>query len=254
MAGNWIKMNKSLPRDPRVVRISSALRADRLRTVGGLLSAWCVADEQTEDGRLDGYTPELLDELVGFHGLARAMETVGWLVIGEGFLEFPRFSENNGQSSKRRIQDAERKMSARKADKCPKNVPLKSGPDKIRGREDIKNTPPEFCPCSIEQAISQAPVCRMTPEQATHWWNVRNASGWTKGSTGGGTPRRITSWQSDMATSAAWVAESMAKAQGAARVGRGRIVPDIGGRKPSSIANWDDVKPLAAADLEEIEF
>jgi hypothetical protein len=73
MAGDWIKMNKSLPRDPRVVRISSALKADRLRTIGGLLSAWCLADEQTEDGMLDGYTPELFDEIVGFVGLAKAM-------------------------------------------------------------------------------------------------------------------------------------------------------------------------------------
>jgi hypothetical protein len=57
-----------------------------------------------------------------------------------------------------------------------------------------------------------------------------------------------------MATSAAWVAESMAKAQGAAKLARGRIVPDIGGRKPASIANWDDARPLNPADLEEIEF
>ena len=138
MAGDWIKMNKSLLRDPRVVRISSALKADRLRTIGGLLSAWCLADEQTEDGRLDAYTPELLDELVGLSGLSRAMESVGWLVIHEECIEFPRFSEHNGQSAKRRAQDAARKMSARKADKCPHDKRTKKGPEKRREekRED----------------------------------------------------------------------------------------------------------------------
>ena len=132
MAGDWIKCNKSLFRDPRVVRISSALKADRLRTVGGLLSAWCLFDEQTADGKLDGYTPDVLDELVSFPGLAAAMADAGWLTIGEGFLAVPRFDEHNGQSAKRRAQDSTRKMSARKADKCPQAKPTKCGPEKRR--------------------------------------------------------------------------------------------------------------------------
>lgn len=132
-------MNKSLPRDPRVVRISSALKADRLRTCGGLLSAWCIADEQTEDGKLDGYTPDLLDELIGFPGLALAMQSVGWLEVGDGFLVIPRFEEHNGQSAKRRAQDSARKMSAREADICPQPEPTICGPEKRR-EEKIKKS------------------------------------------------------------------------------------------------------------------
>lgn len=52
----------------------------------------------------------------------------------------------------------------------------------------------------------------MTPEQAEHWWHTRNASGWTKGTQGGGAGRKITSWQSDMSASVSWVSESLAKA------------------------------------------
>ena len=136
MAGDWIKMQKSLPRDPRVVRISSALKADRLRTVGGLFSAWCLFDEQTEDGKLDGYTPEILDDLIGMPGLAMAMHSVGWLEIDGGALRVPRFDEHNGQSAKRRSQENVRKMSARKADKCPQEktpcVPEMSALEKRR--------------------------------------------------------------------------------------------------------------------------
>lgn len=119
MASHWIKMNKSLPRDPRVVRIACASSSDRLRTVGGLFSAWCIFDEQTQDGKLEGYTPELLDELVGMPGLARGMEQVGWLTIGDGYLSVPRFEEHNGQSAKRRAKECDRKASARKADNNP---------------------------------------------------------------------------------------------------------------------------------------
>lgn len=127
MAGDWIKMRRSLLTDPRVVRISSALDADRFRTIGGLFSAWCLFDEQTSDGRLAGYTPEVFDEIVGIRGICRAMASVGWLEIGADFLQATAFSEHNGQSAKRRAQEAGRKMSARNADK---------NADKMRPREE----------------------------------------------------------------------------------------------------------------------
>lgn len=210
MAGDWIKMQKSLPRDPRVVRISSALKADRLRIVGGLLSAWCLFDEQTEDGMLPGYTPELMDEIVGFPGLALAMSSVNWLEIGDGFLAVPRFDEHNGQSAKRRAQDSLRKTSSRKADKCPHEKRTKSGPEKRR--EEIKEREIGAVGlCTLDQAKSYAGMVKLTESEAEHWWNTRNASGWTKGGAGGAQRTKITSWQSDMASSASWAKEGASK-------------------------------------------
>jgi hypothetical protein len=116
MAGDWIKVRKSLPNDPRIVRIAGALKADRFRTLGGVLSAWCLFDEHTDCGRLEGYTPELLDEVIGFPGLANAMAKADWLEIGDGFLVAPRFEKHNGKTAKRRCQETERKRSARNAD------------------------------------------------------------------------------------------------------------------------------------------
>ena len=127
MAGDWIKMRRSLLTDPRVVRISSALNADRFRTIGGLFSAWCLFDEQTPDGHLAGYTPEVFDQIVGINGLAVAMAAVGWLEIGPDYLQATAFCEHNGQSAKRRAQESVRKMSARDADKST---------DKKRPREE----------------------------------------------------------------------------------------------------------------------
>lgn len=149
MAGDWLKIRKSLPRDPRVIRIASALQTDRLRTVGGLFSVWCLFDEQTDDGKLAAYTPDLLDELVAFPGLAHAMESVGWLEIGDGFLQIPRFEEHNGASAKRRAQDTDRKaarrsgknLSASQADNCPHPNRTECGPEKRR-----EDPPPLFPP------------------------------------------------------------------------------------------------------------
>ncbi len=116
MAADWIKMRRSLLTDPRVVRISSALNADRLRTIGGLFAAWCLFDEHTTDGRLEGYSAEVFDEIVGCQGLAAAMQSVGWMRIHDNSLEAVGFSEHNGQTAKRRAQESVRKMSARNAD------------------------------------------------------------------------------------------------------------------------------------------
>ncbi|WP_217316360.1 hypothetical protein [Rhodanobacter sp. B04] len=119
MAGDWIKMRSDLFTHPKVVRISSALKADMLRTVGGLMSAWCLFDAHSSDGKLDGYTLEALDELLRWTGFAAAMVAVGWLhsVVDEtgSSLVLPEFDTHNGQSAKRRAQESDRKRNVRKA-------------------------------------------------------------------------------------------------------------------------------------------
>ena len=141
MAGDWIKVRKCVLTHPRLVRIMSALDADKFRTLGGLVSAWCLLDEHSVDGKLEGYTPESFDEMVGFPGIARAMEGAGWLAIYKGGLQAPDFEKHNGSTAKRRAQETVRKMSARNADKCPQVMRTKSGPEKRR-EEKRTNTPP----------------------------------------------------------------------------------------------------------------
>lgn len=115
MAGDWIKMRADLFTHPKVVRIASALKADTLRTVGGLMSVWCLFDAHSEDGHLDGYSPEVLDAHLRWDGFASAMMAVGWLEHDpENGLNLPRFDAHNGQSSKRRAMDTERKREVRK--------------------------------------------------------------------------------------------------------------------------------------------
>lgn len=134
MAGDWIKVRKSLPTDGRVVRISSALDADRLRTVGGLIAAWCLFDEHTEDGMLDGYTPKVFDEIIGFPGLCHAMASVGWVIIHPEAIEAVNFTEHNGASARRRAQESARKNDEREAAKRPQNVRKTSASDADKKR------------------------------------------------------------------------------------------------------------------------
>ncbi len=128
MAGDWIKMRADLFTHPKVVRIASALKADKLRTVGGLMSAWCLFDAHSVDGKLEGYTIEALDAHLGWEGFAAQMIAVQWLMADSQGLELPRFDAHNGQSAKRRAQDADRKQAVRKTSA--------SDADKMRTREE----------------------------------------------------------------------------------------------------------------------
>jgi hypothetical protein len=113
MAGDWIKMRTGLRRHPKVVRMASALNADKLQVVGGLHAAWSLFDEHSVDGQLPGYTPKLLDDEIDFEGFSAALESVGWLQASKEGLLMPRFDSHNGQSAKRRAQDTERKRVSR---------------------------------------------------------------------------------------------------------------------------------------------
>lgn len=128
MAADWIKMRVDLPTHPKVVRIASACKADRLRVIGGLLSVWGLFDAHSIDGQLEGYTPDVLDETIGFPGFSAAMIGVGWLEFDGFSLWMPQFEEHNGQSAKKRAQDADRKRNDRNSSA--------SQADKKRTREE----------------------------------------------------------------------------------------------------------------------
>lgn len=141
MAGDWIKMRSDLFTHPKVVRMSSALKADTLRTVGGLMSAWCLFDAHSEDGFLDGYTLESLDAHVRWEGFSAAMQAVGWLEVrGDLGLFLPRFDAHNGQSAKRRAQEADRKREARKTSAFDADT-MRTREEKRREEEKKPPTP-----------------------------------------------------------------------------------------------------------------
>lgn len=172
MAGDWIKMRADLHTHPKVVRISSALKADRLRTIGGLHAVWCLFDAHSVDGHLDGYTTDALDDLIGWPGFARALLSVGWLEVHAESIELPRFETHNGQSAKRRAQETDRKREARKA----------SAPDadKKRTREEKRREEKKTssssgkpdAPRGFEKFWSAYPR-KVGKDDARRWWLKR---------------------------------------------------------------------------------
>lgn len=142
-------MRMGLRTHPKVVRIASALQADRYRVIGALHAVWCLADEHTEDGKLPGYSCSALDDSIGWTGFSAAMKSINWLIEDAEGLVLPRFQEHNGASAKRRAQEAERKRTVRKASA--------SNADKKRTREreekenkEQQETPPNGGPVWTE--------------------------------------------------------------------------------------------------------
>ncbi|WOX99944.1 DnaT-like ssDNA-binding domain-containing protein [Dickeya fangzhongdai] len=139
MAGDWIKMRSDLHTHPKVVRIASALNADRLRVVGALHATWCLFDAHSVDGSLDGYNNKTLDDMIAFPGFSQAMIAVGWLEECESSLCMPRFFEHNGQGAKRRAQEAERKRNIRKTSALDAD---KNRTREEKRREEVKDKTP----------------------------------------------------------------------------------------------------------------
>lgn len=161
MAGDWIKMRSDLFTHPKVVRMSSALKADgrpalladRMRTVGGLMAVWCLFDAHSTDGKLAGYSLEAIDEQVGMPGFGRAMASVEWITEDATGLVLPEFDKHNGQSAKRRAQEADRKREARKSSA--------SGADKMRTREEKRREDKE------RGATTSAPTLELVSDDAS---------------------------------------------------------------------------------------
>lgn len=164
MAGEWIKMRNDLHTHPKVVRMSSALKADRLRVIGGLHAVWCLFDVHSEDGSLSGYTPQAVDELISFAGFSDAMSAVKWLQINDDGLALPEFDEHNGQSAKRRATETKRKRLERDGTE-PKTTGRKtSAPDadKKRSREEERREEKNSSSLRSEECVrpTSGEVCK----------------------------------------------------------------------------------------------
>lgn len=113
MAGDWIKMRIGLRHDPSVIELSQRLGKSKQQILGALFEFWSIANEQTVDGWLPGYTPAAVDDELKLKRFAEALGAVGWLEIREGGLLIPDFQLHNGDSAKRRAKENVRKRQER---------------------------------------------------------------------------------------------------------------------------------------------
>lgn len=111
---NWIKMRSNLWDDPRINQICDLTSKRENEVIGSLYWLWAMADQQSVDGNLKGYSPASIDRKAYIKGFSAALVKVGWLLETEDGVQVARFDEHNGASAKRRASEAKRMQFVRK--------------------------------------------------------------------------------------------------------------------------------------------
>jgi len=147
MAGDWVKWVKGLSKRREVIVLARKLGMSRREAACACMEMWEWADDETANGHILGATGEDIDLQIGLPGFALALQSpeVGWLRVNSQGLTFPRWDRHNGESAKRRANDAAKKRqqrdlgaghkSRKKRDKRPETVPKEPGPEERRGEE-----------------------------------------------------------------------------------------------------------------------
>lgn len=113
---DWLKVNHSLVRSPKIRGLMRALHCKKHAALGLAVSWLCWVDEQTTDGQT-GLLPDELDDELGFRGCAGALISIGWAAQGEdGCVYALEFGKHCGETAKKRADDARRQAEKRKRD------------------------------------------------------------------------------------------------------------------------------------------
>jgi hypothetical protein len=114
MQVNWIKINCTLPTNPKVVTLASRWNVTRVTVLGQLCLFWILVDQHSEGGKLKNLDKKALDFLMELEGFAEGMEAVGWLKqVGETEWEIVGYEAHNGPAAKSRALAAARKKKER---------------------------------------------------------------------------------------------------------------------------------------------
>ncbi len=184
MAGDWIKIEHTLPDKPEVDQMAAALSIDHDAVVGKLIRVWIWADQNTLDGNAVGVTSAFLDRISFCPGFANAMRKAGWLNGIDGALEFPNFDRHNGQTAKTRALTNRRVAKSRQG--CNENVTLAAlqNPLPEKRREETDSVRPFVASDHISEwpeAISRAATAakRLWPSkrpEAKDWEELEKAA------------------------------------------------------------------------------
>lgn len=216
---DWIKVQVTLPRCPKVVKLAKLMGVSRHEALGMAVEWFAWLDGVTDDGRTGLTAAEIegifccnarsvTDGNAGVCTFCDALCEIGWAEVDEnGEINAVNYETHNGKSAKKRAQTAERVRNMRKKNcnaKSVTNVTQKALPDKIR--EDIYNKEipngsintvcgekdePARLTCKplpadadeVKRVMAAQAVCGLKGEEleacAQGFWDDMEACGWT---------------------------------------------------------------------------
>ena len=160
---SWIKLLTTLPKDRDVYLLMRELRCKRHAALGLAVDWLCWLDANSTNGET-GLMDEEISDVLGWPHAAEALNAIGWISHDDrGCVLAVGFDKHNGESAKRRAEDALRQRRSRAGrDRCHENNVTKFGLDKIRedknrdgelsatvvSGERAPSAPPPVVPCS----------------------------------------------------------------------------------------------------------
>lgn len=159
---NWIKINTTLPRNPKILLLGQHLGISRYEALGLAVEWLAWLDGITANGET-GLSADLMDRLfyteflsqknvtsvtdicdtchTNVTKLSHALSQIGWLQVDEnGIIHVLDFEKHNGETAKKRAEAAERQRKSRSAKLSQKNVTnVTKKCDQIREEKNIYN-------------------------------------------------------------------------------------------------------------------
>lgn len=117
----WIKLEKSLESDPRVLRMARAIESRNggalqgvTVVIGALSRIWMLADSHADSDDFLSMTEDELNDWIGVPDFCSLMPDC-WLVVDDdGGVKLPHFQAHNGIQAKSKAQAAQRQEKHRK--------------------------------------------------------------------------------------------------------------------------------------------
>jgi hypothetical protein len=140
VAGDWLKWSKGLADRREILVMATKLDISPAEIVVGCFRVWEWADDETEDGNVDGVTLVTVDRFARIDGFADAMVSVGWLRETGSGIEFVNYDHHNSQTAKRRALTSRRVASHRAARNAESVTPSVTSalPEKRREEKSLR--------------------------------------------------------------------------------------------------------------------
>lgn len=140
MAGDWLKMEVSLPEKPEILFMSAKTGLHTDTIIGKCFRVWRWFDQHTAEGHARGVTNVTLLSLIGHSDdsekFLNCMVEVGWLEETKDGLSLPNFGYHNGETAKTRALAAKRKKKQRSKSHDDVTEESRSDRDKSVTREE----------------------------------------------------------------------------------------------------------------------
>ena len=108
MAGMWIPWECGLTRKREVMVIAKIMGVSRREAAALCMEVWEWASEQSIDGLIMGIEKQDVSDALGIPGIGEAMAIAGWMLNGNGNVQFPNWERFNARSARSRFLNAAR--------------------------------------------------------------------------------------------------------------------------------------------------